>query len=170
MKKLLIAAIVLLILGLGGYLAFDQLGGNRPVELSLEAKSPDALSGQTFRGTPVDKGLEQLFEKIQSTQKLHLGAKLHTIYYTEPAGKLDTLEVFAGINLPFGAPDLELKEFSEGRYILAKVTGNKWVMPSPETIKEKIQDYAKANKLTLSGYFIDKIVSETEVHVIAPVR
>ncbi len=170
MKKLLIAAIVFLILGLGGYLAFDQLGGNRPVELSLEAKSPDALSGQTFRGTPVDKGLEQLFQKIQSTQKLHPGAKLHTIYYTEPAGKLDTLEVFAGINLPFGAPDLELKEFSEGRYILAKVTGSKWVMPSPETIKEKIQEYAAANKLALSGYYIDKIVSETEVHVIAPVR
>ena len=170
MKKLLIAAIVLLILGLGGYLAFDQLGGNRPVELSLEAKSPDALSGQTFRGTPVDKGLEQLFQKIQSTQKLHPGAKLHTIYYTEPAGKLDTLEVFAGINLPFGAPDLELKEFSESRYILAKVTGSKWVMASPEKIKGKIQDYAKANKLTLSGYFIDKIVGETEVHVIAPVQ
>ena len=170
MKKLLIAAIVLFILGLGGYLAFDQLGGNRPVELSLEAKSPDTLSGQTFRGTPVDKGLEKLFQTIQSTQKLHPGTQLHTIYYTEPAGKLDTLEVFAGINLPFGAPDLELKEFSESRYILAKVTGNKWVMPSPGTIKEKIQDYAKANKLTLSGYFIDKIVSETEVHVIAPVR
>lgn len=170
MKKLLIAAIVFLILGLGGYLAFDQLGGNRPVELSLEAKSPDPLSGQTFRGTPVDKGLEQLFQKIQSTQKLHPGAKLHTIYYTEPAGKLDTLEVFAGINLPFGAPDLELKEFSEGRYILAKVTGSKWVMPGPETIKEKIQEYAAANKLALSGYYIDKIVSETEVHVIAPVR
>jgi hypothetical protein len=170
MKKLLIAAIVLLILGLGGYLAFDQLGGNRPVELSLEAKSPDALSGQTFRGTPVDKGLEQLFQKIQTTQKLHPGAKLHTIYYTEPAGKLDTLEVFAGINLPFGAPDLELKEFSESSYILAKVTGNKWVMPSPETIKEKIQEFAEANKLTLSGYYIDKIISETEVHVIAPVR
>jgi hypothetical protein len=114
--------------------------------------------------------MEQLFQKIQSTQKLHPGARLHTIYYTEPAGKLDTLEVFAGINLPFGAPDLELKEFSESRYILAKVTGSKWVMPSPETIKEKIQDYAKANSLNLSGYFIDKIVSETEVHVIAPVQ
>jgi hypothetical protein len=170
MKKLLIAAILLLILGLGGYLAYDQLGGNRPVELSLEAKSPDTLSGKTFRGTPLDKGMEHLFQKIQSTQKLHPGAKLHTIYYTEPAGKRDTLEVFAGINLPFGAPDLELKEFSERRYILAKVTGSKWVMASPKTIKEKIQDYAKANNLTLSGYFIDKIVGETEVHVIAPVQ
>ena len=170
MKKLLITAFVLLILGLGGYFAYDQLGGNHPVELSLEAKSPDTLSGKTFRGTPVDKGLEQLFQKIQRTQKLHPGAKLHTIYYTEPAGKQDTLEVFAGINLPFGAPDLELKEFSETRYILAKVTGSKWVMASPETIKEKIQDYAKANKLILSGYFIDKIVSKTEVHVIAPLQ
>jgi hypothetical protein len=43
-------------------------------------------------------------------------------------------------------------------------------MPGPETIKEKIQAYAEANKLTLSGYYIDKIVSETEVHVLAPVR
>jgi len=78
--------------------------------------------------------------------------------------------VFVGINLPFGTQDLEVKNFSETRYILAKVTGNKWVMPGPETIKEKIQTYAEANQLTLSGYFIDKIVSETEVHVLAPVR
>jgi hypothetical protein len=170
MKKLLIAASVLLLLGLGGYLIYDQLGGNLPVELSLESKSPATLSGKTFRGTPLDKGLEQLFQTIQSTQNLHPGTQLHTIYYTEPAGKLDTLEVFAGINLPFGGPDLELKEFSESRYILAKVTGSKWVMASPETIKEKIQDYATANNLTLSGYFIDKIISDTEVHVIAPVR
>jgi hypothetical protein len=170
MKKIIGIAIFLVVLGIGGYLTFDYLGGNRPVELSLEAKSPETLSGKTFRGTPVDKGIEQLFQQIQSTQKLHPGAKLHTIYYTEPAGKLDTLEVFAGINLPFGTQDLEVKKFSETQYILAKVTGSQWVMPSPETIKEKIQDYAKANNLTLSGYFIDKIVSKTEVHVIAPIR
>ncbi len=170
MKKIIGIALFLVALGIGAYLTFDYLGGNRPVELSLEAKSPDTLTGQTFRGIPVNKGLEQLFEKIQSTQKMHPGAKLHTIYYTEPAGKLDTLEVFVGINLPFGTQDLEVKNFSETRYILAKVTGSKWVMPGPETIKEKIQAYAEANKLTLSGYYIDKIVSETEVHVIAPVR
>ena len=78
--------------------------------------------------------------------------------------------MFAGINLPFGTQDLEVKKFFETQYILAKITGSKWVMPGPETIKEKIQNYAKANNLTLSGNYIDKIVSETEVHVIAPVR
>jgi len=170
MKKIKIIALFLAILGVAGYFLFDYLEGNRPVELSLVAKSPDTLTGKTFRGTPLDKGLEAIFQTIQGTQKLHPGTSLHTIYYVEPAGKLDTMEVFAGINLPFGAPNLGVKKFSETRYILAKVTGSKWVMPGPETIKEKIQEFAEANKLTLSGYFIDKIVSETEVQVLAPVR
>ncbi len=170
MKKISIIALFLVLLGICGYFLFDYLGGNRPVELSLEAKSPDTLTGKTFRGTPMNKGLEAVFQTIQGTQKLHPGTSLHTIYYVEPAGKLDTLEVFVGINLPFGNQDLEIKKFTETRYILAKVTGSKWVMPGPETIKEKIQAYAEANKLTLSGYYIDKIVSETEVHVLAPVR
>ncbi len=170
MKKISIIALFLVLLGICGYFLFDYLGGNRPVELSLEAKSPETLTGKTFRGTPMNKGLEAVFQTIQGTQKLHPGTSLHTIYYVEPAGKLDTLEVFVGINLPFGTQDLEIKKFTETRYILAKVTGSKWVMPGPETIKEKIQAYAEANKLTLSGYYIDKIVSETEVHVLAPVR
>jgi len=170
MKKISIIALFLAILGIGGYFLFDYLGGNRQVELSLEAKSPDTLTGKTFRGTPMNKGLKEVFQTIQGTQKLNPGTSLHTIYYVEPAGKLDTLEVFVGINLPFGTQDLEVKKFTETRYILAKVTGSKWVMPGPETIKEKIQAYAKANKLALSGFYIDKIVSETEVHILAPVR
>lgn len=170
MKKISIIALFLALLGICGYFLFDYLGGNRPVELSLVAKSPDTLTGKTFRGTPMNKGLEEVFQTIQGTQKLNPGTSLHTIYYVEPAGKLDTLEVFAGINLPFGTQDLEVKKFTETRYIIAKVTGSKWVMPGPETIKEKIQAYAEANQLTLSGYYIDKIVSESEVHVLAPVR
>ena len=170
MKKLLIAAVVLLIFGLGGYLAYDQLGGNSPISLSLVTTPPETLAGRTFRGTPIDKGLEQAFRSIESLQSLHPGTSVHTLYYTEPAGKLDTMEVFVGINLPFGAPEMESIKFTETRYILAKVKSNKWVMPGPTTIKEKIQDYAEANKLSLSGYYIDKIVSETEVHVIAPLR
>ena len=170
MKKLLIAAITLLILGLGGYFAFDQMGGNNPIALSLVTTSPETLAGITFRGTPIDKGLEQAFHSVESLQSLHPGTLVHTLYYIEPAGKLDTMEVFVGINLPFGAPEMESKKFTENRYILAQVRSNKWVMPGPTTIKEKIQEYAEANKLTLSGYYIDKIVSEIEVHVIAPLR
>lgn len=170
MKKIKIAGLFLAVLGMVSYLIFDHLGGNRPVELSLVSKSPDTLTGKIFKGTPIDKGLEQAFRAIETLQSLHPGALIHTLYYVEPAGKLDTMEVFVGINLPFGAPEMESKKFTETRYILAQVNSNKWVMPGPTTIKEKIQEYADANNLTLSGYYIDKIVSETEVHVIAPLR
>ena len=170
MNKLLITTFVLLILGLGGYLAYDQLGGNSPITLSLVTTPPETLAGKTFKGTPLDKGLEQAFRSIESLKSLHPGSFLHTLYYVEPAGKRDTLEVFVGINLPFGAPEMESKKFTETRYILAQVSSNKWVMPGPNTIKEKIQEYAEANNLTLSGYYIDKIIGETEVHVIAPLR
>ena len=45
-----------------------------------------------------------------------------------------------------------------------------WVMPGPKTIKAELENYAAKNDLTLSGIFIDKIIREDEVHVIAPVQ
>ena len=170
MKKLLIATTVLLFLSLGGYYTFDRLGGNKPILISLVDKSPDTLTGNTFKGTPIDNKLEALFRSVETLQSLHPGASLHTLYFVEPAGKLDTLEVFAGINLPFGAPGFAQKKFTEKHYLLAKVSGSRWVMPGPEKIKSRLQDYAASKNLVLSGYFIDKIVSDSEVHVIAPLR
>lgn len=170
MKKLLIATTVLLFLSLGGYYTFDRLGGNKPILISLVDKSPDTLTGNTFKGTPIDNKLEALFRSVETLQSLHPGASLHTLYFVEPAGKLDTLEVFAGINLPFGAPGFAQRKFAEKRYLLAKVSGSRWVMPGPEKIKSRLQDYAASKNLVLSGYFIDKIVSDSEVHVIAPLR
>ena len=169
-KRLLLAAGLLLLLCIGGYLTFDHLGGNRPILISIVDKSPDTLTGETFKGTPIDRKLEELFRSVETLQSLHPGASLHTLYTVEPAGKLDTLEVFAGLNIPFGAPGFAQKKFPENRYLLAKVSGNSWVMPSPETIKSRLQDYAASKNLSLSGYYIDKIVSDSEVHVIAPIR
>jgi hypothetical protein len=169
-KRILLAAGLLLLLCLGGYLTFDRLGGNRPILISIVDKSPDTLTGETFKGTPIDNKLEALFRSVETLQSLHPGTSLHTIYEIEPAGKLDTLEVFAGINLPFGAPGFAQKKFTEKRYLLAKVSGSRWVMPSPEKIKARLQDYAASKNLVLSGYYIDKIISESEVHVIAPIR
>ena len=42
-------------------------------------------------------------------------------------------------------------------------------MPGPDKVKSSLENYAKENGLTLSGIFIDKIISEEEVHVIAPI-
>ena len=171
MKKVGISLLLLIVLAGGGYYYFfDQLGGNNPIQLSLVEKVPEALAGKTFRGIPQDEKLAETFEEIESLKSLHAGAKIHTIYYVEPAGKLDTLHVFVGINLPFPTGDLEGISFSETKYILASISGNSWIMPGPEKVKGKIREFSKEKGLELSGIFIDRIVSEKEVQVIAPVK
>lgn len=170
MKKLgIFVGVAALIFGVG-YYYFIQLGGNNPIEITLIEENPETLAGKTFKGIPQDKKLEETFRAIETQQSLHPGSKIHTIYYIEPAGKLDTMEVFVGLDLPFASGELESKSFVETRYLLAKVKANKWVMPGPTKVKSALEDYAEKNKLSLSGTFIDKIIGESEVHVIAPIK
>lgn len=169
-KKLLIGAIILSLLIGFGYWGFDQLGGNNPVMIELVNKSPETLLGKTFIGTPQDEKLANLFKEILNEKTLRSGTFLHTIYETEPAGKLDTMKVFVGINQLLPEEGFELKTFEEDRYLVAKITGSSWVMPGPKTIKAKLENYAAENNLKLTGIFIDKIIEENEVHVIAPIQ
>lgn len=170
MKKVGIALVVLLVLAAAAYGIFSSLGGNNPIQLELVNQAPASLAGKTFRGIPQDKKLGETFQSIETLLSLHPGKKIHTIYLTEPAGKLDTLEVFVGLDLPFAPAELERKTFSEQSFILASITANQWVMPSPERVKEKIQRFAQEQNLTLSGIFIDKILNDSTVQVIAPVK
>lgn len=170
MKKIGIAFAVLLTAGTLAYFVFDRLGGNNPIMVELVDNAPPTLAGKTFRGTPQDKKLGETFQYIESLLPLNPGKKIHTIYYREPAGKLDTMEVFVGLDLQFAPTDLESKAFSESSYILATLKASKWVMPGPEKVKAKIEEFAKEKNLSLNGVFIDRIISEEEVQVMAPIR
>jgi hypothetical protein len=169
-KKLLIVTVILTVFIGFGYWGFDQLGGNNPVVIELVNKNPESLLGNTFVGIPQDVRLAKIFEETLTQKSLKIGTFLHTIYEIEPAGKLDTMKVFVGINQLLPEEGFELKTFEEDRYLLAIITGSSWVMPGPKTIKAELENYAAENNLTLTGIFIDKIIREDEVHVIAPIR
>lgn len=170
MKKIGISFIVLLVFFSALYFVFDHLGGNNPIEIELVKNAPPTLVGKSFKGQPQDEKLAETFKSIETLLSLNPGKKIHTIYFQEPGGKLDTMEVFVGLDLPFASADLETKNFTETSYLLATIKGSKWVMPSPNTVKEKLGEAAKEQKLSLSGIFIDRIISETEVQVLAPIR
>lgn len=161
---------VLSVLAIAGFWGFEKLGGNTPIEIQLVENTPESLLGITYRGIPGNKELGETFEKMEFQKTLNPGSQLHTIYEVEPAGKHDTLVVFVGINKDLPAEGLEFRTFENQSFLLAKIKGNKWVMPNPETVKEKLADHAKENGLELSGVFIDKIISESEVQVIAPIK
>lgn len=170
MKKIAVAFIALLSISSLVYFIFDQLGGNNPIEIELIESKPPTLVGKTFKGQPQEKELGETFGAIETLQSLNPGKKIHTIYLQEPAGKLDTMEVFVGLDLPYATGELETFSFSETRYFLATVKGNKWVMPSPNKVKAKLEAAAIDQNLRLSGIFIDRITSENEVQVIAPIK
>ena len=169
-NKLIIASVLLIVLIGVGYWVFDQLGGNNPILISKVNKQPDPLSGFYFVGIPQDERLGKAFEAIEIQKSLHPGSHLHTIYEVEPAGKLDTMRVFVGLNALVSADSISFRQFEEKGYLVAKITGSKWVMPSPKTVKKELKAYADSAELTLSEIFIDKIISEQEVHVIAPIK
>ncbi len=171
MKKRILFGLAFLVslfaVGIWGYI---YLGGNNPVVIEYIPNSPESLAGRTFEGTPQDPKLQELFEEIQLQKSLKPGTFLHTIYEVEPAGKRDTMRVFVGINQTVPLLDQEFKTFESEGYLIAKITGNSWVMPGPDTIKEKLKSFAEEDGLELSGIFIDRIISENEVHVIAPLK
>ena len=169
MKKLLLIGVALIsALTILGFWGFSKLGGNTPIEVTLIEKNPESLAGITYRGTPGNEKLGEIFKKMEAEKGMHPGSQLHTIYEVEPAGKLDTMTVFVGINQNLPLTGMEFRTFDS--YLLATIKSNKWVMPSPETVKEKLSEYTKENKLQLSGVYIDKIISENEVQVIAPIK
>jgi hypothetical protein len=169
-KRFLFAIAFLATLAIVGYWGFEKLGGNAPIDIQLIENKPENLAGITYSGTPGNEELGEIFEKMETQKGLHPGSHLHTIYEVEPAGKLDTMIVFVGINQKLPIADLEFRSFENKSYLLAKIKSNKWVMPSPETVQEKLTEFAIENNLVLSGFYIDKIISENEVQVIAPIK
>jgi len=171
MKKSRIAIVVGILIALG-FGVYWQLGGFNPVEISLQARNNVKLLGLTYRGTPQDEGMVGTFQRIETLLKDNTQASLHTIYYTEPAGKLDTLQVFVGIEYVEAMADksdLELKEIQCSQVVLAEMHAHRLVMPSPDNVKEQIENFAKQNGLPLQGIFIDKLLDHERIVVMAPV-
>lgn len=148
---------------------FYRMGGFREIELEVLENPQIELSGLRFVDIPQDKQLRESFEQMEQVLQQHPEARLHTIYFREPAGKLDTMEVFVGIEkkwLTAALPGFENLNLSAPQAAVAKIHRHRFVMPNPETVKASLRDFAKANKLPEPTLFIDQIVNPEEVRVI----
>ncbi len=169
-KKAILVGAGILILAVSAYALFVSLGGNNPIEIQRIDNPPPTLAGITYEGTPQDERLGKTFQRIEEIISTNPGKKLHTIYEIEPAGKLDTMRVFIGFDQSLQLDSLEFKEFKETAFLLASIEANSWVMPGPNKVKEEIREFAKENNITITEVFIDKILTDTKVQVIAPVK
>jgi hypothetical protein len=161
-------ATLIILIGLG----YNHLGGFRPIDVSLVNCVDLELLGMEFRGTPQDEMLIKSFRKVEDTKLENPGAILHTIYYTEPAGKRDTMHVYVGVekaSIRNSVSEMTEKQISCSQAVLAKISVHRFVMPSPIRIKEKIKEFAAREGVVLQEIFVDKILDDSNVEVWAPV-
>ncbi|AGA77990.1 hypothetical protein [Echinicola vietnamensis] len=168
MKKTLIVVGILAALG---FSIFAYLGGFKDYPIAVKQQENLRLYGLTYKGTPQDEGLKNTFKTVEAAMKDAPEAILHTIYYVEPAGKLDTMSVFVGLDQVKGTtkPTWEEQVITAEQFLVADLHYHKLVMPRPETIKSDLQDYAETHEIKLQGIFIDRLLQPDHVQVWAPI-
>lgn len=167
MKKTAIGIFLMFILSAVLYV-FYALGGFNEIEISKKNLGQIELAGILYRGTPQNEALGKAFREMETIQKSNEGALLHTIYYVEPTGKLDTMEVFVGVEKKWVSENDYLSlNLNASQAIVAEISANRYVMPGPNKVKKKIESFAKSNGLPIPNIFIDQIISPDAVRVIA---
>ncbi|HSJ69060.1 MAG TPA: hypothetical protein VK921_15355 [Anditalea sp.] len=167
-SKVLISLIVFILVGMA---TFYLLGGFNEIEMNVVSAEDIHLIGYEYRGTPQDENLEKTFQKVEDLIEAHPDNRLNTIYYIEPAGKLDTMTVFVGTEYNENmAGDLEEKIITCRQAIVATLRSHRFVMPGPDKVKREIEDYARENGLETQGIYIDRIVAADHVDVFAPLK
>jgi hypothetical protein len=167
MKKTAIGVMLIFAFSLGLFLYYTA-GGFNEIEVERKNLGVIKLSGIHFRGTPLDESLKDAFIAIESLCKESEEAILHTVYYVEPAGKRDTLEVFVGIESKWNLNQegLSTVEFDGSSAVVATIRAHRFVMPGPESVKSKIREFVKANQIDEPDLYIDQIVDSGLVYVI----
>lgn len=166
MKKLFAGIILIALIGVG-FLVFYKLGGFTEIVVSQSDMGQLELSGIYFQGTPTQTELRDAFSRIEAIQRNQPEAFLYTLYYSEPAGKLDTMEVFVGVEKRFVSQDtLQTLNLDASDVIVATISAHKFVMPGPNKVKSEIQEYADLVNLPRPVVYLDKIISSSEVQVI----
>ncbi|WP_339923361.1 hypothetical protein [uncultured Cyclobacterium sp.] len=149
---------------------YFYLGGFNPIELKLNNCSDLNLVGLDYLGIPQDETIGEYFREVEAARK---NKPLHTIYYIEPEGKRDSLHVFIGyesgvVDQKGSIPWTQLSVKCQ-KVIVASLKMSRFVMPGPEKTKKAIEAFAQENGLSVTGIFIDKIISSNHVEVWAPV-
>lgn len=168
MKKTTIGIVLMFIIGMSLYL-FYALGGFNNIEITQTNLGIIELTGKTYRGIPGNESLKETFVMMEELQRSHPESRLHTIYFVEPAGKLDTMEVFVGLESKWitDKTDLTDLQFNGETAIVASIQAHRFVMPGPNRVKNEILEFAEENNLIAPKIFIDQIIGPEAVKVIA---
>ncbi len=146
------------------------LGGLKEVVLTKTEKSDYHLVGRDYEGPVTSDTLRNTFLTAKSLiEEGKVEGTLAILYYKDATNDNDTIKCFTGIIVPQKQEalpvDMVYRYVSSGGAIKARFEGHRLVTPSPLDIKQKVEDFAKNENLSLQPVFIEKYFSNNAIEI-----
>jgi hypothetical protein len=170
-----IFAIVIGIILIAGTAIYGYLGGFKQPDIKKTELPEYIIVGKFYQGRSSDEQLGNIYYEIKTRHdKKELNGVLTAVYYQINSKVKDSTQVFLGIavedtlrSLP---PGYEYRKFTKKPGIRATITCNPYVMPRPETMQVKIEEFAKNISLKPASYVMEKYISADTFEVEVPVK
>ena len=173
-KKIIIGAVAVIMLSLAGLYVY--LGGLNTIDISIQnVQGPYRIVGVDFEGRPTDKRVrEYFFDFRERIEKGELKGRLTMVYFRDAETKRNEVKLFMGVildEIPAEIPDefrimgVEVSEVVEARLEVHNI-----VMPSPESIEERMIAFAQNAGYTHQPISIEIYSPDNSVRVHIPLE
>lgn len=166
--KALIGIILLGIVGAG--VAYFYLTQSQSVSLEVKKGEKYRIAGKYYEGKYGDRELEKVFMSIRGLKENEsMPGDLAIVYYGDPLKEKGKVKNFVGIVISDTqeVPDtLEIRTFSPEYLITADIHSHPAVMPTPDDIRERMEEVATEKGYELDSIFMEKYLSNEDIVVV----
>ena len=172
-KRAIIALGAIIFLGLG--IIYVYFGGLNSVEVAVENVTDYNLVGKRFKGmNDSDTLRDAFFEARELAQSGEMDGVLTLVHYKDTTLTEEQVNVFVGIKLNAGTSDLpsgySRMTIPARRTVRARVEAHNSVMPSSETVENRLLKQAEDLGLELQDFTIEQYLNEREIWIDMPVK
>lgn len=151
---------------------YNYLGGFQKVKLEVLETTPYHMVGRYYEGKYDRDSLAALFFEAKSWMQIQeQSGTLTVVNYMGENGaeNSDSVKTFIGVLFSTESPEMiapyEHREIKGGKKLRASIEAHSIVMPTRETIEEKMKTFAQEEQLLLEPIIIEKYVSDEELVV-----
>lgn len=170
-KKFLIGGGVIFLLLVAAYV---YLGGLNTIEVvEVEVQGNYKIVGVDYTGRPASKEMRDTFETLRGhILDGSIQGRLALVYFNDVETKKGEYQMFMGIlldEIPESYPEAyRMMGIELQRAIQANITVHNVVMPSPNTIESRIEDYARKQGYPLQPISIELYEPDNTLRVQIP--
>lgn len=151
---------------------YNHLGGFQKVKLEVLETAPYHMVGRYYEGKYDRDSLAVLFFEAKSwMQNQEQSGTLTVVNYMGDIGaeNSDSVKTFIGVLFSRESPEeiapYEYREIGGGKKLRASIEAQSIVMPTRETIEEKMKIFAQEKKFLLEPIIIEKYISDEHLVV-----